>query len=102
MMSLYRLAEENIPARAKLPKIAYCEEKNRLLQEFLDSVRQLLDLQNQQTKAVIDGDPDFARFDILLHVAQENKERAKYAWMAHVEQHHCEKDEDQVDEPYAN
>jgi len=101
MMSFYRLAQEQDPVRAKLPKIAYCEEKNRLLQEFLDSVRELLDLQNQQTKAVIEGDGDFARFDILLHGAQEKKERAKYAWMAHVEQHHCE-EENEPHEPYTH
>jgi hypothetical protein len=46
-------------------------------------------LQNQQTQAVIAGDPDFTRFDVLLHIAQEKKEMAKYAWMGHIEAHQC-------------
>ncbi|MGA2136442.1 MAG: hypothetical protein ABSH50_29480 [Bryobacteraceae bacterium] len=92
-MASLRLAEEREQQRSKIPRIAFCEEKKRLLQEFLDSVRELLALQNQQTQAVINEDPDFARFDILMHAAQEKKERAKYAWIAHVEQHHCDEEE---------
>ena len=99
-MSCLGLAHEREPERVKIPKIAFCGEKNRLQQEFLESVRELLALQNQQTQAVIHEDPDFARFDILMHLAQEKKERAKYAWIAHVEQHHC--DEEQTDEPYTS
>lgn len=38
-------------------------------------------LLSRETPAVIQGDPGFARFDVLLHLAQENKERAKYAWI---------------------
>jgi len=38
---------------------------------------------------VIEDDPDFCRFDILLHMAQDNKEQTKYALMAHVEAHGC-------------
>jgi hypothetical protein len=76
--------------RARYPEIGFCEEKNRLLNEFLTAIRELTDIQNQQTQAVIDGDPDFARFDVLLHMAHERKAQAKYAWIAHVESHHCE------------
>ena len=73
----------------QLPRVAYCAEKNRLAEEFLRAIRKLTALQRQQTQAVIDGDPDFARFDLLLHMAQEEKEGAKYAWIAHVEAHRC-------------
>ena len=72
------------------PKVVFCGEKHRLMHEFLDTIREITTIQNLQTRAVIDGDPDFARFDVLLHVAQERKEQAKYAWIAHVESHHCE------------
>ena len=44
----------------------------------------------EQTQAIIDADQDFARFDVLLYLAQERKEQAKCAWIAHVESHHCE------------
>jgi hypothetical protein len=48
-----------------------------------------MELQNQQTQAVIDQDPDFARFDDLIHMAREIKDKAKYALIAHVDDHHC-------------
>ena len=73
----------------KMPQIGFCEEKSRLLSDFLESVRELSAIQTEQTQAVIDGDSDFSRFDVLLHLAQEKKDMAKYAWIAHVEQHGC-------------
>lgn len=38
---------------------------------------------------MIDGDSDSRVSDVLLHLAQEEKDTAKYAWIAHVEQHGC-------------
>ena len=70
--------------------IGFCQEKKRLLDRFLEAIHELNELQSQQIQAVIDGDSDFGRFDDLLHLAQENKERAKYAWIAHVELHQCD------------
>lgn len=72
-----------------LPPTPHCEEKHRLIEEFLASNHVLMDLQNQQVQAVIDQDPEFARYDDLIHMARETKDRAKYALMAHVDQHHC-------------
>jgi hypothetical protein len=46
----------------------------------------------QQTQALIDGDPEFSRFDVLIHEASEQKELAKYALIAHIESHHCGKE----------
>jgi len=69
--------------------MGFCEEKNRLLDDFLRAIRQLVEIQEHQTRAVIEGDPDFSRFDSMLHSAQEDKERAKYLWMMHVESHGC-------------
>jgi hypothetical protein len=77
--------------RVSIPDVAFCDEKNRLLHEFLDAIREITTVQSLQTQALIDGDPDFTRFDVLLHFAQERKEQAKYAWIAHVESHHCER-----------
>ena len=59
------------------------------MDEFLQASHELIELHNQQMRAAIEGDLDFSRFDVLLHLAQEKKERAKYAWLAHVESHHC-------------
>jgi hypothetical protein len=72
------------------PSPCFCEEKYRLLDDFLSAVRELNRLQTQQTQAVIRGDRDFTRFDILMYGAQERKNVAKYAWIEHVENHHCE------------
>lgn len=70
--------------------IGFCQEKKRLLDQFLDAIHELNELQSQQIQAVIDGDSDFGRFDDLLHLAQERKERSKYEWIAHVEAHQCD------------
>jgi hypothetical protein len=74
----------------QIPEIVFCPEKNRLQKEFLKAIHELSVLHSQQTQAVIDGDEDFGRFDILLHLAQEKKDQAKYTWIAHVEQHGCQ------------
>lgn len=73
----------------RLPEIAYCDEKQKLINDFLEAVREITILQKQQAQAVIDDDQDFSRFDLLLYLAQEKKDAAKYAWIAHVESHRC-------------
>ena len=74
---------------AAVPEIGFCEEKNRLQENFLQAIREFNVLLEQQTRAVIVGDEDFNRFDLLLHAAQDEKERAKYLWMMHVDAHGC-------------
>jgi hypothetical protein len=77
------------PERVHIPKIGICEIKKRLLDEFLKSIRELTFLLSQQTEAIIEWDLDFFRFDVLLHLAHEKREAAKYALIAHIESHHC-------------
>src|SRR5712672_3753740 len=74
------------PAMAS-PKISYCEENGRLLNEFAQAVTELSLLHEQQFIAVLKGDGDFARFDLLIHLATEKKQQAKYAYLAHVDSH---------------
>ncbi len=88
MIPCLRVGEEQRPHR--IPAVSFCEEKRRLVDAFLEAIHELNALQSQQIQAVIDGDEDFSRFDVLLHIAQEKKDRAKYAWISHVETHHCE------------
>jgi hypothetical protein len=71
------------------PKIPHCDEKQRLVNDFVEAVRVFMELHSQQTQAVIDKDPDFARFDDLTHMAREIKDKAKYSLIAHIEQHCC-------------
>jgi hypothetical protein len=74
----------------RIPEIGFCELKSRLQDNFLNAIRELNTVLAEQTQAVIDGDSDFERFDLLIHMAQEKKESAKYAWIAHVESHQCD------------
>jgi hypothetical protein len=64
-------------------------EKQRLLEELLKAMRDVMTTQEQQFQAVITKDPDFARFDILLEMANARKRAAKYAYLRHVESHQC-------------
>jgi hypothetical protein len=64
-------------------------EKQHLMDELLESIKHLLDMQEQQLRAVITKDGDFARFDILLEMANARKRAAKYAYLKHVEEHDC-------------
>jgi hypothetical protein len=59
------------------------------MEAFLDAIRQLTLLQNEQAKAVIEGDSDFSRFDLLIHMANEKKDHAKYALLLHMQEHGC-------------
>ncbi len=73
-----------------IPGIGFCEDKQRLLDEFLKAIREVTALLNQKAEAVIVWDSAFSRFELLLHLAHEKKDAAKYALIAHIEAHHCE------------
>jgi len=66
-----------------------CEEHNRLLDEFGGAVQELLKLHEQQFQAIVEGDGECSRFDVLIHMANEAKQSAKYAYLRHVEAHGC-------------
>jgi hypothetical protein len=66
-----------------------CGEHNRLLDEFGGAVKAVLDLHEQQFLSIVDGEDDFCRFDVLIHIANERKQEAKYAYLRHVEAHGC-------------
>jgi hypothetical protein len=68
-----------------------CEEHNRLLDEFGVAVRELLSLHEQQFLAIVEGDAECSRFDLLIHMANEQKQLTKYAYLRHVEAHGCSK-----------
>jgi hypothetical protein len=67
----------------------YCETARNLLDEFGNAVRALVVLHEQQFLAIIDGDPDAGRFDVLIHAANEVKQNAKYAYLSHIHLHGC-------------
>lgn len=67
----------------------FCGEAKRLLDVFGSAAQELIKLHEQQIMAVVEGDLDANRFDILIHSANEKKQNAKYAYMGHLEQHGC-------------
>jgi hypothetical protein len=68
---------------------AVCTEQRRLLDAFGEAVQELLLLHEQQFLAIVAGDLDSTRFDLLIHMANEKKEQAKYTYLEHVETHGC-------------
>jgi CheY-like chemotaxis protein len=66
-----------------------CEEHRRLIEDFAATVKELLDFHQQQFEAAIQGDPESNRFDLLIHLANEKKQEAKYAYLRHVDAHGC-------------
>jgi hypothetical protein len=66
-----------------------CEKHDHLLGEFGAAVRDLLALHEEQFQAIVAGDSESSRFDLLIHMANETKNRAKYAYIRHVESHGC-------------
>ena len=69
-----------------------CAEHNRLLDDFGVAVQDVLELHEQQFLAIVGGEDDFCRFDVLIHMANERKLAAKYAYLRHVEAHGCSSD----------
>lgn len=72
-----------------LSKGSVCEEKLRLMEEFLAAATDLVTAHNEQVKALIEEDSGFSRFDLVIHAATERKRRAKYAYLAHIDKHGC-------------
>ena len=68
----------------------YSQEAGRLLNAFAESVRLLVDLHEQQLRAIISGDIEANRFDLLIHEANERKQDAKYAYLKHLDMHGCQ------------
>lgn len=66
-----------------------CAEHHRLMTRFGATVQELLALHEQQFQAIVQGDTECNRFDLLIHMANEKKQEAKYAYLRHVESHGC-------------
>jgi hypothetical protein len=69
--------------------LGYCQQAEELLVAFGNTIREVARLHEQQSQAVIDGDPDSTRFDDLIHMANQHKNAAKYTYLSHMEAHGC-------------
>jgi hypothetical protein len=74
---------------SRLDRILYCEEAQRLLMDYGEIVNELTIHHQLQFTAVLEGDFDANRFDLLIHEAMERKQNAKYAYLLHIERHAC-------------
>jgi hypothetical protein len=71
--------------------LIYCQQARALLAAFADAISEVITLHEQQFQAVIASDEDSARFDDLIHMTNERKREAKYAYLNHLETHGCSK-----------
>ncbi len=69
-----------------------CMEGKRLLDLFGAAVQEVVLLHEHQFLAVVAGDANAHRFDILIHDANEKKQNAKYVYLRHLEEHGCSLD----------
>jgi hypothetical protein len=74
---------------SRQPKPAVCELAWQLLDSFGSAVEALVALHEQQFRAILAGDENASRFDLLIHDANDRKQNAKYAYMTHCEIHGC-------------
>src|SRR4051812_21476177 len=68
-----------------------CAENERLLHAFGEAVQEVVMFQDQHFAAVVAGDSDAERYELLIHLAGEKRQAAKYAYLSHIEAHGCEK-----------
>jgi hypothetical protein len=67
----------------------YCQEARNLLDALADAIHELVQVHQNQFNALIQGDLDCTRFDLLIHEANRVKFAAKYAYLHHLEKHAC-------------
>src|SRR3954447_21515317 len=68
-----------------------CPENERLLHVFAEAVDELLMFQEQHFQALVNGETDSERYEVLIHLANEKRQAAKYAYLMHLEAHGCER-----------
>ena len=76
---------------SSMTSLIYCKQARELLDKLAEAIRELIRLHEEQFQAVVGGDLDSMRFDDLIHMANERKREAKYAYLQHLEVHHCSK-----------
>lgn len=82
------MCEEVTPLQSER-SIEYCEVARDLLDAFGVAVQAVVLLHEEQFLAVVEGDPEVSRFELLIHDANERKQNAKYAYLSHLHRHGC-------------
>jgi hypothetical protein len=71
--------------------LIYCQQARELLEDLSEAIREIIHLHEEQFQSLVGGDLDSTRFDPLIHMANERKNEAKYAYLHHLETHGCSK-----------
>ena len=74
---------------APTPKPGLCARKQSLWEAYLKAVREINTLQSAEAKALVEGDVELERIELALTAARENRDKAKLAYLLHVDQHGC-------------
>jgi DnaJ-domain-containing protein 1 len=70
------------------PCVAFCDVRQRLLQNVAVAVSELVAIQNEHLEAIIiSGEPNSDGYDERLRKATAIKNERKRAFMAHVKEH---------------
>ena len=80
--------EEFPVATSPLPLVAFCRQKKRLADLFVEAAREIINLQRAETQALLAG-ANVERFDLALKLAREKKDTIKLAYQLHVRKHGC-------------
>ena len=72
-----------------MTSLTYCHQAKGLLEELSEAIHELVKLHEEQFQSLVGGDLDSTRFDPLIHMANEHKNEAKYAYLHHLETHGC-------------
>jgi len=72
-----------------MTSVLFCQEAKELLDALGETVQDLIRLHEEQFQSVVSGDLDSTRFDDLVHMANERKHEAKYAYLRHLDTRGC-------------
>jgi hypothetical protein len=90
--------EPNVNEDIRPDLVTHCGAAKELLDQFGEAVRAAGELHREQFQAIVEGDENSIRFDVLIHEASEQKQNSKYAYLAHLDCHGCSTtDNDAID-----
>jgi hypothetical protein len=82
-------ARSSRPVAVQVPAIPFCWEKKYLLDAFVKAIHEVSAAQSAQLAAVARGCSSFCDYEEWINFAREKKDLAKYAYLAHVQEHGC-------------
>ena len=74
------------------PKPIFCLERKLLSDSFVEATRDIVRLHYAESDAVIHGE-SLERFDEALELARRKKDQVKHAYLLHVREHGCGKEQ---------